>query len=163
MIRLGIDFGTSNTAAALMAGDRPYLIPVEPGKTTLPTSVFFDPVREATLYGNVANRALIEGREGRFMRALKSVLGTPLMHERRVMGHERLTLIEVVARFLTTVRERAEAATGQTITAALSGRPVRFHSTDDARNARALDDLAKAYGLAGFTDVSFFTNRKRRP
>lgn len=155
MTRLGIDFGTSNTAAALMAGDRPYLIPVEPGETTLPTSVFFDPVREATLYGNAANRALIEGREGRFMRALKSVLGTPLMQERRVMGHERLTLIEVVARFLSTIRERAEAATGQTITAALSGRPVRFHSTDDARNIRAQDDLAQAYALAGFSDVAF--------
>ena len=97
---LGIDFGTSNTAAGVMAGDRPYLIEVEPGQTTLPTSVFFDTQRKVTTYGSAANAALIEGREGRFMRALKSVLGTPLMREKRQVAYETLTLIEVVARNL---------------------------------------------------------------
>lgn len=92
---LGIDFGTSNTAAGLMAGDRPYLIEVEPGKTVLPTSIFFDTNRKMTTYGSAANAALIEGREGRFMRALKSVLGTPLMREERQIAYERLTLIDV--------------------------------------------------------------------
>ncbi|MEY1557312.1 Hsp70 family protein [Yoonia sp. R2331] len=155
MARLGIDFGTSNTAAGVMAGDRPFLIPVEGGETTLPTSVFFDPDRKITLFGNAANRALIDGREGRFMRALKSVLGTSLMHEKRVIAHERLTLIEVVARFLAMLRERAEATTGQTYDTALSGRPVQFHSTDAARNARAEDDLRAAYMAAGYKDVDF--------
>ncbi len=65
------------------------------------------------------------------MRALKSVLGTPLMREKRQVAYERLTLIEVVARFLCMIRERAEAATGQTYDVALSGRPVRFHSSND--------------------------------
>lgn len=155
MATLGIDFGTSNTAAGVMAGDRPFLIPVEDGEATLPTSVFFDPDRKVTLFGRAANRALIDGREGRFMRALKSVLGTSLMHERRVIGHEKLTLIEVVARFLTMLRERAETTTGQQYDVALSGRPVRFHSSDEARNARAEDDLRTAYLTAGFKDVSF--------
>lgn len=89
------------------------------------------------------------------MRALKSVLGTPLMRERRQIAHERLTLIEVVARFLQMIRERAEAATGDTYDRALSGRPVRFHSADAARNAQAEVDLRDAYHLAGFADVQF--------
>ncbi len=152
---LGIDFGTSNTAAGLLAGDRPFLIPVEDGETTLPTSVFFDADRQVTLFGHAANRALIDGREGRFMRALKSVLGTTLMQERRIIAHEKLTLIEVVARFLSMIRDRAEATTGLTFETALSGRPVRFHSTDDARNAKAELDLREAYMTAGFKDVSF--------
>ena len=42
MATLGIDFGTSNTAAAVMAGDNVFRIPVEPGRETLPTSLFFD-------------------------------------------------------------------------------------------------------------------------
>ncbi|WP_106746771.1 Hsp70 family protein [Yoonia maritima] len=155
MAVLGIDFGTSNTAAGVLAGDRPFLIEVEPGRTTLPTSVFFDYDRKVTTYGSVANAALIEGREGRFMRALKSVLGTPLMREKRQVAYERLTLIEVVARFLRMIRERAEAATGQTYDVALSGRPVRFHSADDARNAQAEVDLREAYMIAGFKDVHF--------
>lgn len=155
MATLGIDFGTSNTAAGVMAGNQPFLIPVEPGQTTLPTSVFFDYDRKTTLFGSTANAALIDGREGRFMRALKSVLGTPLMHERRQIAREKMTLIEVVARFLSTVKERGEAATGMTFDTALSGRPVRFHSSDMARNERAEDDLRLAYMTAGFKDVDF--------
>lgn len=155
MAILGIDFGTSNTSAAVMAAGRPHLIDVEPGRKTLPTSVFFDYDRKVTTYGSVANAALIDGREGRFMRALKSVLGTPLMREKRQIAYERLTLIEVVARFLRMLRERAEAETGATYDVALSGRPVRFHSTDEARNAQAELDLREAYMVAGYTDVSF--------
>lgn len=155
MATLGIDFGTSNTAAGVMAAGRPHLITVEPGRKTLPTSVFFDYDRKLTTYGSVANAALIDGREGRFMRALKSVLGTPLMREKRQIAYERLTLIEVVARFLQMIRERAEAETGETYDAALSGRPVRFHSSDHVRNAQAEVDLREAYLIAGYKDVAF--------
>ncbi|WP_458791902.1 Hsp70 family protein [Yoonia sp. MH D7] len=152
---LGIDFGTSNTAAAVLVGERAHLIEVEPGRTSLPTSVFFDYDRKITTYGSVANAALIEGREGRFMRALKSVLGTPLMREKRQIAYEKTTLLEVVAQFLRTIRERAEASTGVTFNTALSGRPVKFHSADDARNVQAEIDLRDAYLLAGYDDVSF--------
>lgn len=152
--RLGIDFGTSNTAAAVMAGDRPFLIPVEPGETTLPTSVFFDTNRKVTTFGRTANAALIDGREGRFMRALKSVLGTPLMRERRQVAYEKIRLIDVVARFLSTIKQRSEDATGLTFEAAMSGRPVRFHPDPD-RDARAKVDLREAYMIAGFKDVTF--------
>ena len=155
MATLGIDFGTSNTAAGVLKDGKPQLISVEPGQTTLPTSVFFDYDRKETTYGSVANAALIDGREGRFMRALKSVLGTPLMREKRQIAYERLTLIEVVARFLAMLRERAEAETGARFDVALSGRPVRFHSTDAARNAQAELDLREAYMVAGYRDVSF--------
>ncbi len=155
MATLGIDFGTSNTAAGVMVAGRPHLISVEPGQTTLPTSVFFDYERKITTYGSVANAALIDGREGRFMRALKSVLGTPLMREKRQIAYERLTLIEVVARFLQMIRERADAETGEIYNRAISGRPVRFHSSDDARNAQAEVDLREAYMVAGFEAVDF--------
>ena len=155
MATLGIDFGTSNTAAGVLREGRPHLITIEPGQKTLPTSVFFDYDRKETSYGSVANAALIDGREGRFMRALKSVLGTPLMREKRQIAYARLTLIEVVAQFLAMLRERAEAETGETFDTALSGRPVRFHSSDDARNAQAEVDLREAYMVAGYKDVAF--------
>lgn len=155
MATLGIDFGTSNTAAAVLVDGRAQMIEVEDGRTTLPTSIFFDYHSGDTIYGSAANAALIDGREGRFMRALKSVLGTPLMHEKRQIHYERLTLIEAIARFLTMIHTRAEALTGQPFTHALSGRPVRFHSPDDARNAQAEVDLREAYMIAGFKDVRF--------
>ncbi|MEN8896462.1 MAG: Hsp70 family protein [Yoonia sp.] len=155
MNTLGIDFGTSNTSAAVLVNGRAHLIEVEAGRTTLPTSIFFDYHNGSTTYGSVANAALIDGREGRFMRALKSVLGTPLMREQRQIHYERLTLIEAIARFLTMIREWAEATTGMPFTHALSGRPVRFHSENVERNAQAEIDLREAYMVAGFKHVDF--------
>lgn len=152
---LGLDFGTSNTAAGVMRDGKPHLIEVEPGRTTLPTSVFYDAFDPLILFGSAANAALIDGQEGRFMRALKSVLGTSLMRDVRWVGHARKTLIEVVGGFLAEVKARAENATGRTFDTALSGRPVHFHSSDAKRDARALDDLTECYRLAGFRDVRF--------
>jgi hypothetical chaperone protein len=68
---------------------------------------------------------------------------------------ERVTLIEVIARFLAEIRSRAEAQTGLTFDAVLSGRPVRFHSASAERDAQALADLTEAYHRAGFRDVAF--------
>ncbi|MBB94557.1 MAG: hsp70 family protein [Rhodobacteraceae bacterium] len=152
---LGIDFGTSNSAAGIAVAGRPYLIDLEPGEQTLPTAVFFEDDGQKMDIGRRATRALINGEEGRFMRALKSVLGTSLMHEERRIQGRRMTFVHIVARFLAELKTRAEAATGQTYTNALSGRPVRFHSADDARNARAEDDLRACYLAAGFEDVRF--------
>ena len=154
MVTLGIDFGTSNTAAAYVADGTLTRVAVEEGRFTLPTTVFFDRADHRMLIGRAANAALVEGREGRFMRALKSVLGTPLMRETRQIGYVRMTLLGVVAEFLAHVRAEANRATGLTFDAALSGRPVRFHH-DPERNARALADLTEAYGMAGFATVDF--------
>ncbi|MEL6520753.1 MAG: Hsp70 family protein [Pseudomonadota bacterium] len=152
---LGIDFGTSNSAAGIMIDGRPHLIELEPGHDTIPTAVFFDFAARRMVYGNAATEALITGEEGRFMRALKSVLGTPLMRETRNLMDEKLTFIDIVGRFLREVKERAEAATGQVFDRALSGRPVHFHSRDAARDAQAEIDLRACYKAAGFTDVTF--------
>lgn len=152
---LGIDFGTSNSAAGVAVNGMPHLIALEPGEQTLPTAVFFPEHGSSMAIGSRATRALIEGQEGRFMRALKSVLGTSLMHEERRIQGRRQTLIQIVAQFLAEVKTRAETATGMTFTHALSGRPVRFHSSDEARNARAEEDLRACYIAAGFDDVQF--------
>lgn len=155
MATIGIDFGTSNTAAGLLANGQAKILMLEDGKDTLPTAVFLDFAERKTLYGRAAARAMIDGQDGRFMRSLKSILGTTLAREKRQFLNERLTLIEVIARFLNEIRERAERDTGQTFRNALSGRPVRFHSKSEERNAQALVDLTEAYHLAGFDNVDF--------
>src|SRR5690606_1393350 len=155
MTTLGIDFGTSNSACGVLVDGRPHLIEIESGQKTLPTSVFFDFDSRRMLIGSTANRALIAGAEGRFMRALKSVLGTTLMRERRMILGESLDFIDIVARFLTRLREGAEAACHMPFTHALSVRPVHFHSGNPARDAQAEIDLREAYARAGFSDVAF--------
>ncbi len=155
MHTLGIDFGTSNSAAGVSVNGAPWLIEMEPGENTLPTAVFFDPHSKQMQIGHRAVRALINGEEGRFLRALKSLLGTPLLHEERRLGGERLTFATVIARFLAQIKQRAEVSTGMTFSQALSGRPVYFHSADMARNTKAEEDLRACYLEAGFENVRF--------
>lgn len=155
MAKLGLDFGTSNTAAGVMAAGRPFVIPLEPEAETLPTAVFIDYSDRKYVYGSAAAAAMMNGVEGRFLRALKSILGTPLARESRSFLNERLTLIEIIARFLTEIRTRSETFTGMKFDTAMSGRPVHFHSASETRDAQAQVDLRDAYLLAGFQDVEF--------
>lgn len=152
---LAVDFGTSNSAAAMLDGGAVRRLPVEAGGDTLPTAVFFPEGGGAMQIGSQAGASLIEGEEGRYMRALKSILGTPLFHQSRLIEGQRRTLAEVVTAFLVAIKERAEAEAGVTFTRVLSGRPVRFHSKDDAQNAQAEVDLRGCYQAAGFDEVSF--------
>ncbi|MEE9387560.1 MAG: Hsp70 family protein [Paracoccaceae bacterium] len=152
---LGVDFGTSNSAVGILLEGKPHIIELEPGNGTIPTSVFFDFPKAEMLIGTPANRALIQGREGRFMRSLKSVLGTPLMREKRYLMGQELTFVDIIARFLHAAKTRAEATTGQRFDRALSGRPVHFHSSDATRDEQALVDLRECYLTAGFDDVAF--------
>ncbi|WP_417628328.1 Hsp70 family protein [Pararhodobacter aggregans] len=152
---LGVDFGTSNTAAGYMRDGRPHLITFAPGQRTIPTTFFFDFDARALLIGEPANQALLDGVEGRFMRALKRILGTPLMHEPRQILNERVTFVEIIARFLAQVKARAEAEAGMRFDRVLSGRPVVFHGANDPREAAAEADLRACYLAAGFTEVAF--------
>ncbi len=152
---LGIDFGTSNSAAGFMQDGKPVLIEMSPGHNTLPTTFFFDFDTRETQIGTPAVQSLLDGAEGRFMRALKRVLGTTLMHEKRQILNERVTFVDIIGRFLQRMKTRAEAKTGLRFDHALSGRPVYFHGANDPREAQAEADLRLCYKAAGFRDVSF--------
>ena len=155
MAALALDFGTSNSAAAMLVDGRLRRLPIETGADTLPTAVFFPADKGAMRIGQAAIDALIGGDEGRFMRAMKSVLGTALFHESRPIGGKRRTLAEVVSAFLADVKARAEVVAGVRFDRVLSGRPVHFHSQDAARDARAEADLRACYKAAGFAHVAF--------
>src|SRR5688572_10622498 len=103
---LGVDFGTSNTAAAFLTAGRPRLIELEPGRVAVPTAIFLDYGSKRMLFGTAAVEALVAGREGRLLRALKRVLGTPLMREGRQLLNRRTTLLELVVEVLAQVRAR---------------------------------------------------------
>ena len=152
---LAIDFGTSNSAAAVLDGGKVRRLAIEDGSDTVPTAVFFPADRGAMQIGFEAAEALISGEEGRYMRALKSVLGTTLFHEQRLIGGRRRTLADIVTAFLITVKTRAEAAAVCPFDRVVSGRPVHFHTADPTRDARAEADLRGCYLAAGFTDVRF--------
>ena len=152
---LGVDFGTSNSAVGFAKAGKARLIDLETDAQTMPTAVFFDFDAKKIVYGAPAQAALIAGEEGRYMRALKSLLGTGLMRESRMLLGRRMDFIDIIGDFLAEMKRRAETATGTTFERALSGRPVLFHSASAARNAQAEVDLRDCYLAAGFKDVAF--------
>lgn len=89
------------------------------------------------------------------MRALKSVLGTELFHEQRLIAGRRWTLSQIVTEFLIALKTRAEAQAGRSFSRVLSGRPVHFHTADPKRDAQAEADLRACYTAAGFSDIRF--------
>lgn len=152
---LAVDFGTSNTAVAYLDHGQVVPLMMEDQSDTLPTAVFFPQGRGTMDIGRKAQEALIQGDEGRYMRALKSVLGTTLMPEQRLLGGRRMDLYDVITAFLTTVKQRSERQTGLVFDKVLSGRPVRFHSKDAAMDQQAAHDLEECYKRAGFSEVQF--------
>ena len=64
---------------------------------TLPTAVFFPANGGPMRIGAAAAEALIAGTEGRYMRALKSVLGTSLLNEPRLIGGKRRSVARITS------------------------------------------------------------------
>ncbi|MGH1591824.1 Hsp70 family protein [Methylobacterium phyllosphaerae] len=154
MAACGLDFGTSNTTLGAAGPEGPTLLPLEGAHRTIPSAIFFE-LGEEPVIGRAATEAYVEGRSGRLMRGLKSVLGTPLMDEATPVGRQRMRLRDIIARYLTAVKERAEAACGQSLDSVVHGRPVHFVDGDPEADRRAEDTLRAIARDVGFRTVSF--------
>ena len=105
---LGIDFGTSNSAMSWAPPHGPArLIPLEGDAVSLPTAVFFNTEDLRTHFGRDAVTQYLAGTEGRLMRSLKSLLGSPLINESTEINHRSISFLEIVTLFLAKLRERA--------------------------------------------------------
>lgn len=152
----GIDFGTTNSTIGLCKDDgTPRLVPVEGGHSTIPSALFFSLEDGRTYFGRAAVAEYVEGAEGRFMRALKSILGTSLMRERTQVFRERMSFTEVIGRFLRQLKTALETETRGPVDKAVFGRPVRFVDEDDAADREAQEQLAEAARAQGFAHVEF--------
>ena len=153
---LGIDFGTSNSA---MAWAEPQgaarLIALEGEATAMPTAVFYNSEDLSTHFGRDAVAQYLEGTEGRLMRSLKSLLGSPLLLETTVINHRQISFQDIIATFLATLRERATQALGAQPRRVVMGRPVHFVDDDPERDALAQQSLLQAAQAVGFEEVSF--------
>lgn len=153
---LGIDFGTSNSAMAWAApGGTARLIALEGEATAMPTAVFYNSEDLSTHFGRDAVALYLEGTEGRLMRSLKSLLGSPLLLETTVVNNRQVSFQEIIATFLAALRERATRALGAAPTRVVLGRPVFFVDDDAERDALAQQSLLQAAQAVGFTEVSF--------
>ena len=153
---LGIDFGTSNSAAALMGADGSLqVIPLEGARSEMPTALFFSMETHSTLYGSAAMQAYLSGVEGRLLRSLKSLLGSGLMDEYTAVGDRSIRFFDIVVLFFKELKRRCEAHVGQPLTHAVLGRPVHFVDDNAERDLLAQETLGRAALEAGFTHISY--------
>jgi hypothetical chaperone protein len=93
-----------------------------------------------------------EDRRGRLIHSLKSSLATPYQGTDVFGAYWRLE--EMIARYLSVLRERAAAHLGEAPRRAVFGRPVHF-AGGGGRDASAQDRLEEAARLAGFEETAF--------
>ncbi|SPC20888.1 Heat-shock protein [Cupriavidus oxalaticus] len=151
----GLDFGTSNSTVGWSRPDRPALLPLEDGKPTLPSVIFFHAEDPLVSYGRAALGDYLAGYEGRLMRSLKSLLGTSMMDDSTEVMGQAMPFRKLLAHFIRELKTRAEQAGGTTFSHAVLGRPVFFIDEDPAADRLAEETLAEIARDAGFAEIAF--------
>lgn len=153
---LGIDFGTSNSAASWRVGHDPAQpLKLEGEAHALPTALFFNAEEHRTHFGRDAVAQYLAGTEGRLMRSLKSLLGSPLLLEKTEVNGQGISFQEIIATFLAEIKARAVRQMGAEPTQVVLGRPVHFVDDHPERDALAQQMLLQAAHMAGLHNVSF--------
>ena len=157
-----IDFGTSNSAIAIpddTTGMR--LVALENGHATMPTAVFYflegtDIGGPPRAFGRAAIAAYVDGIDGRLMRSMKSILGSPMIEQTTDVGGGRgVRYLDIVAGYLKHLKTCAEAQAGSPLHRAMLGRPVHFVDDDPVRDAQAQAALLAAAQQVDFDEVHF--------
>lgn len=151
----GIDFGTSNSTVGWWRPDCSPLLPLEDGKVTLPSVVFFNADEDSVSFGRAGLEEYLDGYEGRLMRSLKSLLGSSLIDGRTEVHGRAVLYRDLLAHFIGELKRRADAQAERPFTQAVFGRPVYFVDGDAAADQSAEKTLEEIAHAVGFSDVSF--------
>src|SRR5689334_7088965 len=151
----GIDFGTSNTTVGISDHAKAHLLPLEQDHLTLPSAMFFDFEDHAVHYGRNAIDLYLRGHDGRFMRALKSILGTALIHEKTYIRQKAVPFSSILGFYFANLKRRIESHLGHDVSEVVLGRPVRFVDKDDAADAEAQHSLEEIAREQGFAHIAF--------
>lgn len=152
---LGIDFGTSNSTVGWWRPDCEPLIVLEDAKVTLPSVIFFNTEERRPAFGRQALNEYLEGYEGRLMRSLKSLLGSPLLKSETTVLGSALPFKDLLGIFIGELKKRAEAAADHPFEQVVLGRPVFFVDDDPEADREAQETLVAVAHKLGFKDVSF--------
>jgi hypothetical chaperone protein len=151
----GIDFGTSNSTVGIIDNGMARLVPVEGAAVTIPSAVFFNFEDGHTYFGRRAIEDYTLNSEGRLMRALKSVLGTSLIHEKTRIKARTMPFSDIIGLVLGHLKSHLDTAHGTDVEHIVLGRPVHFVDEDEAADRSAQDELEKAARKQGFHHIEF--------
>ncbi len=164
---VGFDFGTTNSAVALLNQESEIQLvsfpsfagPVESVRSVL----YIESLKSSSglrkahaLTGSAAIERYLQAEEkGRLIQSLKSHLSSRLLTGTEVFGR-RYKLEELIARMLGDLRKHAEKQFDRPIRYAMVGRPVRFVGAETAEDDDfAVTRLREAFATAGFERVDF--------
>ncbi len=151
----GIDFGTTNSALAILDTETNEIVRM----FTTPSLLFFPDaqnIKSAITYsvGQEAVERYVESRmQGRFMKSIKRVLPNKSFHDTKISG-KKFKAEDLVAMVLQFLKKQADAFLGEDIRVAVIGRPVVFDENPE-KDKLAQDRLSKAARLAGFETFYF--------
>jgi hypothetical chaperone protein len=151
---IGIDFGTSNSLASLVRNNKIEFVLYPDESISNPTIIYFPSKSKQHYIGNEAVYRYLshieEGQiEGRLMLSIKTLLPEASFDHTTVVGFGRMTAEDLVAKFISVLKERAERQFGRQFDGVVLGRPVNF-------NELAVSRLEKAARIAGFKEVVFW-------
>ena len=150
-MRIGIDFGTTNSAVAVLGPEGPRLLELAPGERTQRTVIHASTEGEVS-FGNAAFRHYVEqDLSGRFLRSIKAFLSQDV--PKTTLGRRRYAFTELITAYLRFLIAGAERVSGERVTHVVVGRPVAFHD-DPERDALALRRLQAAIADAGVSSVA---------
>ncbi len=156
---LGIDFGTSNTAAAILtdsgATELLELDPSTGGDPRLLKSLLYFPTRRESFFGREAISQYFErDMEGRFFQSVKKLLPNSDFQGTIIHG-SHVSVEELIARYLTDTRKRIEKIIGPLgEIPVFMGRPARY-AQDPGKEGLAVVRFKTACDLAGFSRYRF--------
>ncbi len=151
----GIDFGTTNSALAILDTETNNLVKL----FTIPSLLFFpEPSTPkeivAPTVGHDAISLYVQNRmRGRFMKSIKKVLPNKSFIDTRI-GSKSYRAEDLVALVLVHLKKIADDFLGENITTAVIGRPVVFDENPE-KDALAQERLSKAAQIAGFEEFYF--------
>lgn len=151
----GIDFGTSNSTVALATGREHFLATLEDAERSLPSAIFFNFTNGRVAFGRAAIADYLVGENGRFMRALKSVIGRPLFHEKTRIQKRDVTLADILSLYLRHLKTTTERQLGHEMREVVLGRPVQFIEDSKELDSQAQRDLEQAARKIGFAHIEF--------
>lgn len=150
---IGIDFGTSNSLACLVEGERIKFVNYPDGNISNPTILYFpEKSKQFHVGGEAVERYLTNleesGAGGRLMLSIKTLLPDVKFDYTSVVGFGRLSASDLTAKFLSALKIMAERQFAREFDGAVLGRPVEFSEL-------AVNRLEAAARAAGFKDVVF--------
>ena len=160
-MKCGIDFGTTNSAAAIVGAsgldgeDNVRLVPLESCHITIPTAMYFPDNCSQTHFGRDAIDIYTARGEGRLMRSIKRILGTDLMQKITMVGNMPVSYFKVILEFICHIKNKIDISAGADVDSVVMGRPVHFQGNDADCDMRAEKELREIALSAGFKNLAF--------